>query len=92
MVVVHAQNEGVRWRCEVSVDHAGQRSRHLVTVTAADVSRWAEGGEREDVERLVANSFEFLLEREKPSAILATFDLAVIQRYFPDYDSAFMRP
>jgi hypothetical protein len=92
MVVVHAQREGVGWRCEVSVDHAGQRSRHLVTVTSGDVMRWAEGGESEDVERLVAKSFEFLLEREKPSAILATFDLSVIQSYFPDYDRAFKRP
>ncbi|HKB34589.1 MAG TPA: hypothetical protein VKF16_12070 [Candidatus Dormibacteraeota bacterium] len=91
MVVVHAQKEGVSWRCEVSVDHAGQRSRHLVTVTPSDVSRWAEGGDGKDVERLVAKSFDFLLEREPPSAILATFDLSVIQSYFPDYDRAFKR-
>jgi hypothetical protein len=92
MVVVYAQKEGVSWRCEVSVDHAGQRSRHLVTVTPSDVSRWAEGGDAKDVEGLVAKSFDFLLEREPPSAILATFDLSVIQSYFPDYDRAFKRP
>ena len=91
MVVVHAQKDGESWRCEVSVDHAGQRTRHLVTVTPSDVERWAENGGREDVERLVAKSFDFLLEREPPSAILATFDLSVIQRYFPDFDRAFKR-
>ena len=91
MVVVHAERIGESWRCEVSVDHAGQRTRHLVTVTPGDVSRWAEGGAKEDVEQLVANSFDFLLEREPPSAILANFDLSVIQSYFPDYDRAFKR-
>jgi hypothetical protein len=42
-----------------------------------------------DVESLVARSFAFLLEREPPNAILGTFDLSVIQRYFPEYDSIF---
>lgn len=92
MVAVRAEMQGDNWLCRVSVEHSGQRTRHVVTVTPSDVERWAEGREREDVERLVAKSFAFLLQREPPSAILATFDLSVIQRYFPDYDSAFKRP
>jgi hypothetical protein len=92
MVVVRAETQGDVWLCRVSVDHSGQRTRHLVTVTPSDVERWAVGSGREDVERLVEQSFAFLLEREPPSAILATFDLAVIQRYFPDYDATFKRP
>lgn len=91
MIVVRAEMEGESWRCQVSIDHAGQRTRHLVTVTPSDVDRWAEGSERGDVERLVTKSFDFLLEREPPSAILATFELSVIQRYFPDFDSTFKR-
>jgi hypothetical protein len=91
MVVVNAELQGESWRCQVSVDHGGQRTRHLVTVTPSDLDRWAEGGERADVERLVSKSIEFLLEREPPSAILGTFELSVIQGYFPDYDSAFRR-
>ena len=75
--------------CQVSVDHAGQRTRHTVTVKRADLERWAGGTEREDVESLVSKSFDFLLEREPPNAILATFDLSMIQRYFPEYDGAF---
>lgn len=75
--------------CQVSVDHAGQRTRHTVTVKRADLERWAGGTKRENLEILVKKSFDFLLEREPPSAILATFDLSVIQRYFPEYDGAF---
>ena len=79
---------GDDWLCEVTVDHAGQRTRHSVTVTQADLERWGDRKEREDVEGLVARSFDFLLEHEPPNAILASFDLSVIQSYFPDYDSA----
>lgn len=89
MLTVRAEARGGRWVCEVTVDHAGRRTRHSVTVTPLDLERWAEGANREAVESLVTRSFEFLLEREPPSAILATFDLSVIQRYFPDYDRAF---
>jgi hypothetical protein len=91
MVEVGAEIEGDHWLCEVTVDHAGRLTRHAVTVRRADLERWAGGAEREDVESLVARSFEFLLEREPANAILASFDLSVIQRYFPEYDSAFRR-
>ncbi|MHB8587486.1 MAG: hypothetical protein ACYDA0_01390 [Candidatus Dormibacteraceae bacterium] len=91
MVTVRAHPKGEQWLCEVSIDHAGQLTRHGVTVTPLDLERWADGTERADVESLVARSFEFLLEREPPQAILPEFDLAVIQRYFSEYDSAFRR-
>ena len=90
-VEVHAKTEGDHWLCDVIVDDAGRRTRHAVAVRRADLVRWAGGAEREDVERLVTRSFEFLLEREPANAILASFDLSVIQRYFPEYDSAFRR-
>jgi hypothetical protein len=37
-------------------------------------------------EKLVGKSFEFLLERESNTSILRSFDLPVIQRYFPEYE------
>lgn len=92
MVKVRAESKGDGWVCEVLVDHAGVHSRHVVSVSRADLDRWGGGTEHEDVETLVARSFDFLLEREPPSSILARFDLSVIQRYFPEYDSAFRRP
>jgi len=38
------------------------------------------------VDELVRASFDFLLAREPKESILKAFDLAVIKRYFPDYD------
>ena len=91
MVEVRAEARGEDWLCDVTVNQSGRRTRHAVTVRRADLERWADGTERRDVESLVAKSFDFLLEREPPSAILSTFDLSVIQRYFADYDRTFMR-
>lgn len=39
----------------------------------------------DDEERLVRESFLFLLEREPATSIMPTFSLDTISRYFPDY-------
>lgn len=38
-------------------------------------------------EDLIKNAFEFLLERESNQSILATFNLKVINNYFPEFES-----
>lgn len=43
-------------------------------------------GGKISLEQLVEKSFAFLLEREGPQSILQTFDLPLIQHYFPDYE------
>jgi hypothetical protein len=86
MVTVHVEPSGDGWKCVVAVDHGGDRTTHTVIVKKADAERWAGGTEPGDVQDLVMRSFEFLLEREPPSSIFKTFDLATIQRYFPEYD------
>jgi hypothetical protein len=91
MVNVRARPQGDDWLCDVTVDQSGRSTRHAVTVRRADLERWADGTTGEDAEGLVARSFDFLLEREPPNAILAKFDLSLIQRYFAEYDSAFRR-
>jgi hypothetical protein len=45
-------------------------------------------GGRVSPEILIERSFEFLLERESNRSILSRFDLAVIGRYFPEYETA----
>jgi len=82
---VDAQPLGNDWNCRVVVDSRGERTEHSVTVSEDDLQRWGRGTAQEDVEDLVRRSFDFLLEREPPSSILRTFDLSVIQRYFPEY-------
>ncbi len=40
---------------------------------------------------LVSASFAFLLDRESNSSILRSFDLSVIERYFPEYPKSLSR-
>jgi hypothetical protein len=86
MVTVRAEPSGDGWKCLVTVEQGGDRSTHTVTVNRGDAERWAGGTGIGDIQDLVLRSFDFLLEREPPSSILKTFDLATIQRYFPEYD------
>jgi hypothetical protein len=37
-------------------------------------------------EELVRRSFEFMLEREAPGAVMHMFELPIIGRYFPEYE------
>jgi hypothetical protein len=73
------------WTCEVHVaDADGSRTQHRVRVTGADLERFAPGAD--DPADLVRRSFEFLLAREPKEAILRSFDLPAIGRYFPEYE------
>jgi hypothetical protein len=73
----------------VTVREGGRSSTHVVTVEP----EYARGlaGDAVSREDLVRGSFEFLLEREPKEAILRSFDLSVIARYFPEYQSEIAR-
>ncbi len=69
----------------VTVREGGSQTTHHVTLRQPDYDKLAGG--KVVPEELVRRSFEFLLEREPKESILARFDLTVIGRYFPDYQS-----
>jgi len=71
----------------VTVD-AKTRTEHRVRVAEADVRRLGHG---HSAEELLKASFEFLLEREPNTSILSSFDLPVIERYFPEYEGELKR-
>jgi hypothetical protein len=74
------------WTCSVRLTQPGTTpTHHEVTVAGADLERLAPGAT--DPTRLVRRSFEFLLKREPPTSILRSFDLPLIGRYFPEYES-----
>jgi len=62
----------------------GSSTEHQVTLKEADYRRLTGGRVRP--ERLIEESFRFLLEREPKESILSRFDLTVISRYFPEYE------
>lgn len=58
---------------------------HTVKLTPDYCQKLTRG--RASAETLVEKSFEFLLAREPNTSILRSFDLPVIGRYFPEYES-----
>jgi hypothetical protein len=81
---VTATATALGWVCEVRVRDQGTVSNHRMSVASGDLARLAPGAI--DPEDLVRRSFEFLLQRESQHSILASFELAVIGRYFPEYE------
>ncbi len=92
MVAIAVRCEGRRsegWTCAVTLTDGGlEVSSHRVHVRPDDLQRLAAQAEPN---RLVEESFAFLLERESPRMILASFELADIGRYFPEYESEIRR-
>ncbi len=71
----------------VQVTEGQDTTSHLVTVPARLIDDLIDNTGIVDVdeERLVRESFTFLLEREPPGAIKREFDLDEISGYFPEY-------
>jgi hypothetical protein len=74
------------WRCTVTVRDDRGSSSHDVTVSTDDATAFAAATDASDVERLLYETFDFLLEREPKESILGSFDLSVVSQYFPDYE------
>lgn len=75
--------------CEVVLGTDAAATRHTVAVSQAVLARLAPG--QHDPERLVAASFDFLLAREERESILRSFELPIIERYFPGYEAEMRR-
>ena len=73
---------------EVTIRAADGETRHRVTMSRADAMRL---GQSANPERCVEAAFRFLLDREPKDSILARFDIAIIKRYFPEFEREFPR-
>lgn len=84
MIDVQRTGEGDPLTFSVTVTEGGSRSRHEVTLSRETAARLPGGG---TPERCVHAAFRFLLDREPKESILDRFDLTVISRYFPEFES-----
>lgn len=73
------------WRFLVRVSGADGATEHEVTLAKGDCERLA--GAALSPEALVEKTFEFLLARESNRAIFRQFDLAIVSRYFPEFEA-----
>ena len=69
----------------VSIRDDDSSTEHDVTLSASDFDRLGtKYGTQED---FVRACFEYLLDREPKESILPRFDVSVISRYFPEFES-----
>jgi hypothetical protein len=68
----------------VTLKDVKSESRHIVTLSRADFIRL--GGDA-TAEEMIDAAFRFLLDREPKESILARFDVSVISRYFPEFET-----
>jgi hypothetical protein len=73
----------------VVVQEGSSRSQHTVALEDAYYQKLTAG--KVSREELIRKSFEFLLAREPKESILSSFQLPIIQRYFPEYEKTISR-
>ena len=69
---------------EVVVHDGTGETRHHVTMSRDMCERLTTG--KHTPERCLEAAFRFLLDREPKESILGRFDVAVISRYFPEFE------
>ena len=87
-IVVKAQEGEEPLSFVVFLREGPGQTRHEVTLSADDHARLGAGCEPA---ALVEAAFAFLLHREPKEAILGSFDISEISRYFPDFESELPR-
>ena len=75
-------------RFEVEVREPNGLTRHRVTMSAATHAALGQGAAPA---ACVRAAFAFLLDREPKESILAAFDVTVISRYFPEFETLLRR-
>ena len=84
MIEVRQTGEDDPMRFAVTVGEGGDRSRHEVTMSRGHHERLTGGGH--PPEATIDAVFRFLLDREPKEAIMGSFDVGVVSRYFPEFE------
>jgi glutathione peroxidase len=86
VVEVEAIGEGEPMRFNVAVREGDSVTRHQVTLSRDMRDQLSRNGR--PAAEIIGAAFRFLLAREPKESILASFDVSVISRYFPEFEGA----
>ncbi len=75
------------WIFNVTIADSAGQTAHRVTLTEASYQKLTQG--KISPAECVESAFKFLLERETKSDILKSFDVNVINMYFPSFEREF---
>jgi hypothetical protein len=88
-IEIHRIGDGDPLQFEVRIVEGSSETRHHVTMSRSLADRLAGG--RHTPDQCVDAAFRFLLDREPKESILRRFDVAVIARYFPEFEQELPR-
>ncbi len=84
MIQVQQTKDADPLEFKVSIREKNGETRHQVTMGRGTYIKLTEGKIPPD--QCIQAAFEFLLDREPKEAILSSFDMTVISRYFPSFE------
>lgn len=82
--IVSSEETAGGYRFHVTVDEAGTRTSHEVTLSHADYERW--GDEGVSPRAVVRRCVELLLQRNARSDLLPTFDVREAVQLYPAFE------
>jgi len=86
-ITVDQVDEGEPMVFSVVIENRGRESRHRVSMSKASYEKYTQ--RKCTPTECIHSAFRFLLERESPDQILASFDINVIQMYFTNFERDF---
>ena len=89
MFKVERAGDGDPLEFDVILSVGKGETRHHVTMARTTCERLRMG--TQTPERCIEAAFQFLLDRESKESILRRFDITVISRYFPEFESELPR-
>jgi hypothetical protein len=89
MIAIETVSDGEPYAFAITLGEGRGQTSHRVTLNRGLWQRLTEG--KATPQQCVEAAFRFLLDREPKEAILERFDMAVIARYFPEFEREFPR-
>ncbi|MEE8160949.1 MAG: hypothetical protein V3T61_04870 [Acidobacteriota bacterium] len=89
MIDVSQTETGDPLEFSVTVREGDSETHHSVTMAESTYQKLTSGAV--PPEQCIEGAFKFLLEREPKESILSRFDVTVISKYFPDFESQLSR-
>ena len=83
--VTTANTSDTGWTFKVTVNDGRGKADFTVSLSRKDHERFSGAPDKIAPEKLVEESFVFLLEREPMGSIFRSFAIPDITRYFPEY-------
>lgn len=89
MIEIELKSDAEPMVFNVTISDSAGSTRHRVTLKRETYERLVRGHAEATPQRCIEAAFKFLLERESKTDILKSFDINVINLYYPSFEREF---